>query len=531
MTALVASGLAIGAPALADPNNGTVQFTPGAGDFVGVGSDTTQFVMKDLADAFNNGLSTGRIGSWDACTYAANTTYPCTGATSTTAPITIRSNAVTGGTNSIARPNGSGAGKALLYSPSNPSVDFARSSSGLSTAETNAGLVAYPFAVDYLTTVVSASVASNAPTALSIGQVLGIYNGTFTNWAQLGGNNAPIHPYIPQTGSGTRTFFLAQLQAANGGVAPTLASNVVETQEHDPTAIKNDPDAVAPFSRGRADSTVRVENGWVAQRAVYNVVRGNASTALLNLFQQTSSNNSFLCSSAATSIIENDGFRQMALAGSGGSCGVATTASTSNFTVNPAGQSSGVPTTQSSLSVTGGVRVFGAGSNAVITVANGGTGFVSINGRGFTGVGAVSGTQASIAIPSSLPAGTYPITASYSGDATHLGSSNTGSLTVTRAGSAITGVKVKLAKAKKHHKATKYTATVRIAAAGVTPTGAVVIKKGAKTIGVGSLRNGVATISFKIAKLKKGKNKLTVSYVGDGNVVGVAKTITVKRKK
>ena len=85
---------------------------------------------------------------------------------------------------------------------------------------------------------------------------------------QLGGAAGVIAPKIPQAGSGTRSFFTAQLKAANGGTAVTLAPSVVEVQEHDASPIQNDPNAVAPFSVGRNDvigAPLRIEGGFVGR--------------------------------------------------------------------------------------------------------------------------------------------------------------------------------------------------------------------------------------------------------------------------
>ena len=50
---------------------------------------------------------------------------------------------------------------------------------------------------------------------------------------------ATIIPVIPQTGSGTRNDFLADLKAANGGVARDARRNPnpPTAEEHDPTGI------------------------------------------------------------------------------------------------------------------------------------------------------------------------------------------------------------------------------------------------------------------------------------------------------
>ena len=55
-----------------------------------------------------------------------------------------------------------------------------------------------------------------------------IYKGDVTNWNQVGGTAGVIKPLIPQAGSGTRSFFVAQLKAANGGVAVVARPRAVQ---------------------------------------------------------------------------------------------------------------------------------------------------------------------------------------------------------------------------------------------------------------------------------------------------------------
>ena len=283
-----ALSLAVAGPAHAadadDPS-----FVPVAADLIGVGSDTSQHAIHILAEG---------AGSW-----AAQTPAPT---------FRIASFAATGGgtiplpSGAIARPNGSGAGKALLFGASNNTdIDFARSSSAQSAAETSAGLQSFPFALDTLQMAVSNTVPSNAPAALTPAQIVGIYDGSITDWGTIGGTAGTIAPKIPQTGSGTRSFFTAQLQAMNGGTAVTLAGTVADVQEHDDTLIKSDPNAIAPFSAGRAKllgTTLRLEAGWKADRALYNVVRG-ADLGRADI-QAAFGSDGFACSTAARSLIE-----------------------------------------------------------------------------------------------------------------------------------------------------------------------------------------------------------------------------------
>ena len=176
------------------------------------------------------------------------------------ATIVLRAN-----TKPVPRPNGSGSGIAALLADTGSveQINWVRSSRLPSADEQTqaqakgwGGLHVYQFATDGLKIAVSSTTAPHGPAALTPAALVGIYNGTFTKWSQVPGYDgtdptATIKPYIPQSGSGTRNFFLADLQAANGGTAITLGSNVLPMQEHDPANIKGDADAIAPFSTGR----------------------------------------------------------------------------------------------------------------------------------------------------------------------------------------------------------------------------------------------------------------------------------------
>ena len=240
-------------PAMAD-------LAPQANDIVGVGSDTAQFGLQFLADGDQNGdigyngsNTSRRIVSFDSTGDASATTTA--GAT-----ILLRANTVP-----VTRPNGSGAGISALLADkgTTETINWVRSSrlpssTEQGTAQTNgwSGLHVYQFATDGLKVATSATVTTHAPAALTPTDLVNIYQGTYTTWGAVPGYSgsaptAAIKPYIPQAGSGTRNFFLADLQAANNNVALTLGSNVLTMQEHDPSLIKGDADAVAPFSSGR----------------------------------------------------------------------------------------------------------------------------------------------------------------------------------------------------------------------------------------------------------------------------------------
>lgn len=331
--AIAAAALLAGAFSLVGAGSASADFVPQTRDIVGSGSDTSQFALNDIADGYVTGgltkpgfntLSAARLVSFDAITING----------------VVHDNIVVRpGTAAVQRPNGSGEGKTALIN--NASFSFARSSSALSTTEIAAGLQAVPFAIDGLKLAVAKG-ATHAPATITPAQMVGIYNGTYTNWSQLGGTAGTIKAYIPQSGSGTRSFFEAQLKAANGGVAVTLV-NVTSSQEHDPAIFDSANatygadaiNAVAPYSTGRAlldPSLVKLEGGFSAQRALYNVVR----TADLgkSWFAGTFGPNGYLCSNAGKGAIENAGFTQLALPDDGGVCGAPTTGATTNFTAN-----------------------------------------------------------------------------------------------------------------------------------------------------------------------------------------------------
>lgn len=506
--AATALTLAAAVPAhAADPDDPS--FTPVAADLIGVGSDTSQHAVHVLAEG---------TGSWGAQTPAP--------------AFRIASFAATGGGTiplpaaAITRPNGSGAGKALLYGGgNNVDIDFARSSSAQSAAETSAGLQSFPFALDTLAMAVSNSVPSHAPASLTPAQIVGIYDGSITDWSAVGGTAGTIAPKIPQAGSGTRSFFTAQLQAINGGVAVTLAVSVAEVQEHDDTLVKNDPNAIAPFSVGRAQllgTTLRIEAGWRADRALYNVVRG-ADLGRADI-QAVFGSDGFFCSTAARTLIESSGFQQLARPSGGGVCGAPTQAATTNFTLNQA------VTTTTALSGTS-TKANQATLVAQIAAASAPTGSVTFyNGSTVlaSGVPLVSGQATKLL--TGLAPGSHPYRAVFvpAAGSVFEGSEATGNVFVKTSSS----LKETFA-AKTKLSAGKVKGKVKVALAGIPAkaTGSVKVYLGKKVVGSAKLSGGKATIKIKVAKLSVGKNKLKAVWDGDTNAVGSTLKFTIKRTK
>lgn len=499
--ALTGSALIFGAgPASAATDADDPGFTPVAADLIGVGSDTSQHAVHLLAASYNASSPAARVASF-AATSGGTIVLP---------------------SGEINRPNGSGAGKALLYGAgNNADVDFARSSSAISTTEAQNGLQAFPFALDTLAMAVSNSTPSHAPASLTPAQIVSIYKGDVTNWSQVGGTAGVIAPKIPQAGSGTRSFFESQLKSMNGGVAVTLAASVAEVQEHDDTLIKSNPDAIAPFSTGRAGllgSTLRIETGWKADRALYNVVRG---TDLGNpAVQAAFGENGFFCSTSGRDEIEAAGFKQLATPARGGVCGAATQTATSNFALNEA-----VATTTSLTGTSPKARQ--AKLVAAVSASTAPAGTVDF----FEGDTLLMGN-----VPLVSGAATYVVTGATPGAHTYTAvfkpaegsafdpSEATAEVLVRTSASLTETFPATVAAGKR----AKGTVTVTLADVSDVATGKVVVKLGRKVVGSGTLSGGKTVI--RLARLPKGKNVLKATYGGDAHAAPASKKFTIKQQ-
>lgn len=506
-TSLLAAPLALMVPAHADP-----AFVPDADDIVGVGSDTTMFALTYLAEGqggvagYNASNPARRLVSFDAKIFAAD------GVTQTNSTTVV----LREGTAAITRPNGSTDGKTLLRPGGNTNVNYARSSSSISSAEAADGLVGFPFAKDTLAMATAQS--SNAPTALTEAQIVDIYEGDLSNWATIGGTSGTIKPLIPQAGSGTRAFFVSELKRMNGGVDVAINNSVVvPVQEHSDAPIKDDPNAVAPFSVGRAGllGTLRIESGFSAARALYNIVRQPDVSS--DWAQGIFGPNGFICSPAATSLILDAGFEQLLSQGQGGKCGVTTTSSTPASDLLTAKVNT--TTTVSGISTTAGAATLTA------TVGGGGTlkpqGVVAFAVDGAAkGNAVVTGGKATLNA-TGLTAGVHKVKATFTPTGAAFNGSTSAEVDVT-VKAAVTAPVVSKATTKLAETFKKVYAQgatikgkvkVKESAAGAA-AGKVVIKLGRKIVGKGTVKNGVAAV--KLTKpLKKGKNKLLAQYAGN----------------
>lgn len=258
-----------------------------ADNYAGVGSDTTQDVMKTLTNQYK-------------LTHPANTwTSVNAGATSGSIPAAGTCPGVTW-TAANPAPNGSSAGITALLNDTNGCIDYARSSRALKTnpGSPELALTAVRLGGDSVTW--SAASGGSAPSDLSLTQLRDIYKCNITNWNTVGGANAAIVRYVPQAGSGTRDFFFNTVL----GFDPTVLSNgncttapkVIQENKGDQVAAADKNSAIFPYSKAswtaQANSSVTLVTddrggfvlgtiggtaagsaGFIGNRDVYNVYK------------------------------------------------------------------------------------------------------------------------------------------------------------------------------------------------------------------------------------------------------------------
>jgi ABC-type phosphate transport system substrate-binding protein len=269
--------LTLGGTAAADPNltNAGASlpgFLPDSNDVVGVGSDTIQYVVNTASQAQSSSNPSVRVASFNAFKPGTESS-PVIGDT-----IVIRDPdqvANSGDEVTTVRPNGSGAGINALIAT--PQIDFARSSRFRGTAVAEQDLYFIPVLVDGLSYIVDKTAGSDIRN-LDATELAAIYRCTDTRG---------YAPKLPQAGSGTRSFFLAQIGVTEDQVGGCVDKNV---QEHDPSSVAGNAVALAPFSTARyvnnppnpasppstvvdIAATASTTGVFFTTRTVYNVVR------------------------------------------------------------------------------------------------------------------------------------------------------------------------------------------------------------------------------------------------------------------
>jgi hypothetical protein len=343
--AVIAAGTAM--PVMADP----VSVNKYA-ELVGLGSDTTMDVMDGISLALGDVSPTDTrlklasykaIGSADVVVSADGIAIPrANGSSAGRDALRIAIGQINSGSVAIA-PDELGKSRAAT-SPTTAQLagkfHYARSSSGPSGAAAN-GVVTYvPFGLDNMTYATAPLNITKIPSDIPVGtaantsevSLMNIYKGNITrvitdsttgDFIKLaapsyvpaaGETSNTIRAYVPQAGSGTRSFWNSTVGINDAGItngtfpAKDVTPTGVTVQEHDGTAVATDPYALVGFSisqwvaqtngvapKRTAGAILRsigglepivVSNGvyataptWSAiKRAVYNIV----PTALIN---------------------------------------------------------------------------------------------------------------------------------------------------------------------------------------------------------------------------------------------------------
>jgi hypothetical protein len=265
LTALVALSYSVGFLPVTEAQADGV---PAAGDIVGVGSDTMQYVV----DFTNNGDPSGDIGynsagnvyratSFDATTDAnGRMAFPHDVLLQLDPTVMLRAQ-----TYPIQRPNGGDSGlNALLADtgPTDPALNFATIVSApgatipdsrptddeVASAAANGWGGLESFTLGTTTAQIAVADTTNAPAGgLTQAQLQNIYlcDPGYRNWdsSSLGsGPDATIVPMLPPLGSDLRTAFLDDLGITDTGGC------VVNVQDNDPTVVAGNPNAIAPFA-------------------------------------------------------------------------------------------------------------------------------------------------------------------------------------------------------------------------------------------------------------------------------------------
>ena len=389
--AVIAAGTAM--PVMADP----VSVNKYA-ELVGLGSDTTMDVMDGISLALGDVsgsdsrlklASYKAIGSADVVVSADGIAIPrANGSSAGRDALRIAIGQINSGSVAIA-PDELGKARTAV-SPTTAQLagkfHYARSSSGPSGAVAN-GVVTYvPFAQDNMTYATAPLNITKIPSDIPVGtsgntsevSLMNIYKGNITqvitddttgafiklaapSYVPVAGEATnTIRAYVPQAGSGTRSFWNTTVGITDAGItagtfpAKDVTPGGVTVQEHDGTAVATDPYALVGFSisqwvaqtngvapKRTAGAILRSIGGleptvvtdgvyataptWSAiKRAVYNIV----PTALINADEENAytrafrGTNSLVCQSQT--VIQKFGYGLLSYTGTDAAIGETT---------------------------------------------------------------------------------------------------------------------------------------------------------------------------------------------------------------
>lgn len=117
---------------------------------------------------------------------------------------------------------------------------------------------------------------SNSVTSLTVEEVKGIYDGTYTNWSDLGGEDMEIVVVGRDSASGTREFFWEHVMRKEDFVATMLEKNSNGAVKQ---TVSQTPGAIGYVGLGYIDETVKALNiksgGKEVEPTVANVLNGS----------------------------------------------------------------------------------------------------------------------------------------------------------------------------------------------------------------------------------------------------------------
>ncbi len=157
----------------------------------------------------------------------------------------------------------------------------------------------------------------NPVSVLSIEQIRGIYNGTYTNWKQLGGKDMEIVVVGRDEASGTREFFWEHVMEKEDFISTMLAKNSNGAVKQ---TVEQTPGAIGYVGLGYIDGTVKAidieVNGRPVKPTVENVIDGDypISRALHFLVKRDRYDGyvkefiDYVLSAEGQKIVEEDGF-------------------------------------------------------------------------------------------------------------------------------------------------------------------------------------------------------------------------------
>ena len=144
-------------------------------------------------------------------------------------------------------PTGSGSG---ITAAQEGRADIGLSSRALKDSEVASGLTGTPVALDGIAIIVN---PENPVSDLTVDQIAALYTGEFTNWAEVGGNDAPVVLIGREAGSGTRDGF----ESITGTEDVCKYSQELTSTGAVITAVVSNPNAIGYASLSAVNDTVK----------------------------------------------------------------------------------------------------------------------------------------------------------------------------------------------------------------------------------------------------------------------------------